>query len=256
MYRLMPFTRRALQAASALALLSAPALSAQTACVAGETTLHTGDPRLAALTPLSADTVDLVFEREGVSRPMGSYTQTAQAARVGSTRAWLFVQTSTTPGGVMLDSVWVDARSWAPLRHVAATPQHRFDVAYREGRVRGSISFGADSTRERDVPLPAGMFDYSVGAELLALGGLCPGTVLRIPGYDPTQGPREMVMRVVSAETVVIGGAPREVWNVESGTDGRIVRMQVDRATGRQLAWSVAGPGGATMRGTSRIPPR
>jgi hypothetical protein len=252
MYRLMPFTRRAL-AAAILALLSAPALRAQATCAAGATTLRTGDLRLASFTPFPDDTVDMVFEREGETRPLGTYVQHVEPARVGSARAWLFVQSAITQRGTGIDSIWVDARSWVPLRHVAVTPAHRFDVAYRDGRVKGSVVYGADSTRVRDEPLAEGLFDYSVGSTAVGAGALCPGAAVRIPGYDPATGAREVTMRVISAETVTIGGAPREVWNVETDVGDRVVRMQVDRANGRQLTWSVAGPNGVSMRGTTRV---
>lgn len=254
MYHLMPFTRRALQAAALLSLLAAPA-AAQAVCAPGASTLRTGDARLAAFTPPAADTVDMVFEREGQSRPLGTYVQHVTPATVGGTRAWLFVQTSTTPQGAALDSIWIDARTWVPLRHVAVTPQHRFDVAYRGGRVRGTVAFGADSTHERDEPLPAGMFDYSVASAAVGAGALCAGAAVRVSGYDPAGGARQrdITMRVLSAETVTIGGAPRDVWNVETDVGDRVVKMQIDRATGRQLAWSVAGPNGITMRGTTRV---
>ena len=252
MYHLMPFTRRALQAAALLSLFAAP-VAAQAVCVPSAATLRTGDPRLASFTPPAVDTVDMVFEREGQARPLGTYVQHVTSATVGGTRAWLFVQTSTTPQGTMLDSVWIDARTWAPLRHVAVTPQHKFDVAYRGGRVKGTVAFGADSTRERDEPIPAGMFDYSVASAAVGAGALCAGAAVRVSGYDPTSGPREITMRVLSAETVTIGGAPREVWNVETDIGDRVVKMHIDRATGRQLAWSVAGPNGITMRGTTRV---
>jgi hypothetical protein len=50
-----------------------------------------------------------------------------------------------------------------------------------------------------------------------------------------------------------MGGAPREVWKVEADVGDRVVRMDIERATGRQLTWSVAGPNGVTMRGTTRV---
>jgi hypothetical protein len=254
MYRLMPFSRRALRAAATLALLAAPALHAQAACAPGAVTLRTGEPRLASFTPFPDDTIDMVFEREGTTRPLGTYVQHVEAARVGAARAWLFVQTATTQRGTGVDSIWVDARTWAPLRHVAATPQHRFDVAYRDGRAKGTVVFGADSTRERDDALPVGMFDYSVGSAAFGAAALCPGVAVRIPGYDPAGilRERDIVMRVLSAGTVTIGGAPREVWDVEADVGDRVVRMHVDPATGRQLDWSVTGPNGVTMRGTAR----
>jgi hypothetical protein len=106
------------------------------------------------------------------------------------TPALLFVQRSSTPRGVGLDSIWVDARSWAPLRHVAATPGGTVNVSYRNGRIAGRVIEG-DSARTIDAEVPGGMFDYSVASMAVKSLPLCEGAVIRVAGYDAAHGPRD-----------------------------------------------------------------
>jgi hypothetical protein len=255
MYRLMPFTRRALTVAAAFASLTAaiPATAAaQGACTAGESTVRVGDPRLARFTTPALDSMEMTVEREGASRAFGTYTQHVQRVTENGTTALLFVQRSSTPRGVGLDSIWVDARSWAPLRHVAATPGGTVNVAYRNGRITGRVTEG-DSARAIDAEVPAGMFDYSVASIAVKSLPLCEGAVIRVTGYDAASGPRETVYRILRGERVEIGGAPRDVWTADVQVGERTVRMHLERATGRELDWTLSGPNGAVMRGTSRI---
>ncbi|HYH79449.1 MAG TPA: hypothetical protein VEX86_06620 [Longimicrobium sp.] len=254
MYRLMPFTRRVLTAAAVVSSLAgAPAiLAAQGACSAGEVTLRAGDPRLAGISPLPLDSMEMSMEREGANRSFGTYTQHVQRASVNGAPAHLFVQRAATPRGTSLDSIWVDARSWVSLRHVAATPGGGMNVTFQGGRVTGRVTEG-DSARQVDAEVPAGSFDYSVGSAAVKGIPLCEGAVIRVAGYDPMRGPRETIYRILRAERVEIGGAPRDVWTADVQVGDRTVRMHLDRATGRELDWSIAGPNGATMRGTSRI---
>jgi len=123
MYRLMPFTHRALAAAATLAAMAGP-LGAQAThaaaargCAAVTTTLRVGDPHLASFVPTPADTVDMVMERGGQTRN-GLFTQQTVRKQRNGRDTWLTVQSSQTPMGASLDSVWVDARTWAPIRHV------------------------------------------------------------------------------------------------------------------------------------------
>lgn len=255
MYRLMPFTRRALAAAAALSsLAAAPRLaSAQAACAAGESTIRAGDARLASFRPIAADSIDMTLEREGASRPFGVYTQHVERTTANGAAALLFVQRAQSPRGVMVDSIWVDARGWAPIRHVASTPGSHLDVAYRGGRVTGHEMRG-DTMQSIDQPIPEGTFDYSVANAAVAALPLCEGAVIRVGGYDPAAGQiRDLTFHVLGGERVPIGGAPREVWTLDAQMAGRTVRIHVDRASGRELQWAVAGPGGGTLRGTSQI---
>lgn len=255
MYRLMPFTRRALAAAAVLSSLAAALRTTvgQFACVAGEATIRAGDARLARFTPLAIDSVVMTMEREGESRAFGTYVQHVERTRVNGAPALLFVQRTATPRGVALDSTWVDARTWAPIRHVADVPGHSFDVTYRDGRVTGHGMHG-ETAQTIDQALPEGTFDFSVGSTAMRALPMCEGALLRVGGYDPATGQiREVAYRVVGAERVEIGGAPREVWTADAQTAGRTVRLHIDRATGRELQWAASGPGGATLRGVSQI---
>ncbi|HEX8906178.1 MAG TPA: hypothetical protein VF771_15120, partial [Longimicrobiaceae bacterium] len=83
MYRLMPFTRRALAAVTALScVMAAPRLlPAQAACAAGETTVRAGDPRLPGYTPRD-ENIEMTMERDGAARPFGSYQQHAERTSV------------------------------------------------------------------------------------------------------------------------------------------------------------------------------
>jgi len=255
MFRLMPFTRRALAAAATLSALAiGPRLTlAQGGCTAGETTIRAGDARLARLTAIPADSIQMTMEREGAVRPFGAYSQHVSRTSVSGRPALLFAQRGSSPRGTALDSIWVDARTWAPIRHWADTPGNRFDVSYRDGRVTGRAMHG-DTAKTIDQALPEGTFDHSVTSTAIRAVALCPGAVIRVSGYDPARGEiAETVHRVVSAESVEIGGAPRDVWAMEVAVGGRTVKMHVDRATGRELDWAVTGPGGATLHGTSQI---
>ena len=253
MYRLMPFTWRALTAAAALsALIAASDASAQEGCTAGETTVRVGDPRLARYTPIAVDSLDMVVEREGASRAFGSYAQRVHRVTENGAPALLFVQRGSTPRGVGVDSIWVDARTWAPLRHVANTPGSTVNVTYRNGRITGRVTQG-DSARAIDAEVPVGMFDYSVASAAVKSLPLCEGAVIRVSGYDAASGPRQTVYQILRAEQVEIGGASRDVWTAEVQVGDRTVRMHIDRATGRELDWSFSGPGGAVLRGVSQI---
>lgn len=254
MYRLMPFTRGALTAAAVLSALVAAsnAAAAQGGCTAGETTVRVGDPRLARYTPNAVDSMEMVVEREGASRAFGSYAQHVHRVTENGAPALLFVQRSSTPRGVGVDSIWVDARTWAPLRHVANTPGNTVNVTYRDGRITGRVTQG-DTARTVDAEVPAGVFDYSVASIAVKSLPLCEGAVIRVSGYDAAGGPRETVYQILRAEQVEIGGAPREVWTADVQVGDRTVRMHIDRATGRELGWSFSGPGGAVLRGTSQI---
>jgi hypothetical protein len=267
MYRLMPFSRRTLAAAfsaTALALAAGPlaaqaparsgahAVAAPGACVAGHSQLKVGDARLASFTPLAADTVDMVMERAGATRNALS-TEHVSRSRQGGRDAWLIVQWSQTPMGASLDSVWVDARTWAPLRHFSTFPRGRVDVTYAGGRVTGTLVRG-DTASAVDQALDAGVFDLSASADALAAVTLCPGSVVHVNSYDPAIGMRNSEYHLVGSESVEIGGRQYAAFAVETTMGPRTVRLYIDPATHHVFAWRAEGQG-ITMRGTSRFLP-
>jgi hypothetical protein len=265
MYRLMPFTGRTLAvalSAATLALAARPAAAqaaartiaatSSAACAAGETTLEVGDPRLASLTPFPADTVDMVMERAGTVAN-GQSTQHIVRSRQDGRDAWLLVQWSQTPRGVSLDSMWVDARTWAPLRHFSTYPGGSVQVTYADGRVTGTVVSG-DTTRAVDQALDAGIFDLSASADAMGAVDLCPGAVVHVSSYDPALGMRESDFRLIGNESVEIGGRQYAAFAVETKMGPRTVRLYVDPATHHVFAWRAEGPA-MTMRGTSRFLP-
>jgi len=259
MYHLMPFTRRALAAAVALAAMAAP-LTAQAThaaaapgCTAGTTTLRVGDPRLASFTPFPADTVDMVMERGGQTRN-GLFVQHTMRTQRAGRDAWLTVQNSQTPMGASLDSVWVDARTWAPIRHFSTFPGGKVDVAYGGGRVTGTLVRG-DTTKAVDQALDAGIFELSVGSDAVGAVPLCPGAVVHVSSYDPAVGMRESDFRMLGPEAVSIGGRQYTGFAIATTVNQREVKLYVDPATKHLFAWQAEG-GGVTMRGTSRFLPR
>jgi hypothetical protein len=136
---------------------------------------------------------------------------------------------------------------------VANGPGNQFDVTFRGQRVTGRQMRG-DTAKTIDRELPEGTLDYSVSNSSLRAIPLCDGVVIRAGGYDPSRDTIvETVHRVAGAERIDIGGAPRDVWTMDVTVADRTVRLHIDRATGRELDWTVNGPGGATMRGTSQI---
>jgi hypothetical protein len=256
----MPFTRRGLAAAAALAAAAGP-LAAQSArgvstapatCAPAETTLKVGDPRLASFTPFPVDTVDMVMERAGTVRS-GLFTQQAVRTRRDGRDAWLTVQVSQTPMGASLDSVWVDARTWAPIRHFSTFPGGRVDVTYGGGRVTGTLVRG-DTTRAVDQPLDAGIFEMSVSSDAVGAVPLCPGSVVRVSSYDPTAGMRESEFRMLGTESVAIGGRQYAGFAVATSVNQRTVKLYIDPATRHLFVWQAEGQG-VTMRGTSRFLP-
>lgn len=260
MYRLMPFTRRALAAAVALASAALPLAgqsarsvsTAPAACAATETTLKVGDARLASFTPFPVDTVDMVMERAGTTRN-GLFTQHAARTRRDGHDAWLTVQQSQTPMGPSLDSVWVDARTWAPIRHFSTFPGGRVDVTYAGGRVTGTLVRG-DTTRAVDQPLDAGIFELSVSSDVVGAVPLCPGSVVRLSSYDPAVGMRDSEFRMLGSESLEIGGRQYAAFAIATTVNQRAVKLYLDPANGHLFAWQAEG-GGVTMRGTSRFLP-
>ncbi|HEX8904689.1 MAG TPA: hypothetical protein VF771_07590, partial [Longimicrobiaceae bacterium] len=118
----------------------------------------------------------------------------------------------------------------------------------------GRVTKG-DTVRAVDEALPAGTLDHSVAATAVHALPFCEGAAFRFGGYDPAEGSmRDAVYHVLGAERVEIGGAMRDVWTAEVRVADRMVRMHVDRATGQELDWAMPGPGGAILRGVSRIP--
>jgi len=266
MYRLMPFSRRTLAvsfSSAALALAAGP-LAAQAsaypaantgapgACVAGHSQLKVGDPRLASFTPFAADTVDMVMERAGATRSALS-TEHVSRSRQGGRDAWLFVQWSQTPAGASLDSTWVDAGTWAPLRHVSTFPGGGVNVTYAGGRVTGTVTSG-DTTRAVDQALDAGVFDLSASSDALGVVTLCAGSVVHVTSFDPAFGMRTSDYRLIGNESVELGGRQYAAFAVETTVGPRTVRLYMDPATRRVFAWRAEGQG-ITMRGTSRIRP-
>lgn len=258
MYRLMPFTRRSLTAASlaaALAFVAGP-LAAQAAhavgCTAGESTLKVGDPRLASFTPFPVDTVDMVMERGGQVRN-GLFTQQTVRGRRDGHDAWLTVQASQTPMGASLDSVWVDARTWAPIRHVSTFPHGRVDATYAGGRVTGTLVRN-DTTTAVDQALDPGIFEMTVGSDVLGAVPLCPGAVVHVSSYDPAVGMRESEFRMLGPESVEIGGRQYTGFAVTTTVNQRNVKLYIDPANGHLFAWRAEGQG-VTMRGASRFLP-
>jgi hypothetical protein len=267
MYRLMPFSPRSLAAAVSAAALAVAAgsLTAQApashaahtaaapgACVAGETTLKVGDARLASFTPFAVDTVDMVLERGGTMANAIS-TQHTVRSRQNGRDAWLLVQWSQTPRGESTDSVWVDASTWAPLRHVSTFPGGGVNVTYAGGRVTGTAT-RRDTVRTVDEALGAGTFDLSASADAVGVVALCPGSVVHVSSYDPGVGPRESEFRMVGTESVDIGGRQYAAFVVETITPPRTIRLYLDPATRRVFAWRAQGES-ITMRGTSRSLP-
>jgi hypothetical protein len=221
-------------------------------CATGETTLKVGDPRLASFTPFPADTVDMVMERAGTSVNALS-TQHTVRSRQGGRDAWLLVQWSQTPRGASLDSVWVDAGTWAPLRHVSTFPGGSVNVTYAGGRVIGTVTSG-DTARAVDQALEGGVFDLSASVDALGAVALCPGAVVHVSSYDPAIGMRDSDYRLLGDESVEIGGRQYAAFAAETTMGPRTVRLYLDPATHHVFAWRAEGQG-VTMRGTSRALP-
>jgi hypothetical protein len=255
----MPFTWRALGAAFAAAALAGQ-LTAQAAhttvapggCAAAETTLRVGDARLASFAPTPVDTVDMVMERGGQVRN-GLFTQHTVRTQRDGRDVWLTAQSSQTPMGPSLDSVWVDARTWAPLRHFSTFPGGRVDVTYASGHVTGTLVRG-DTTRAVDQALDPGIFELSVSGDVMSAVELCPGSVVRVSSYDPAVGMRESEFRLLGAESVEIGGRQYTGFAVATTVNQRAVKLYLDPADRHLFAWHAEG-GGVTMRGTSRFLP-
>ncbi|MFL5385897.1 MAG: hypothetical protein ACJ8GN_25555 [Longimicrobiaceae bacterium] len=256
MYRLMPFTRRALAAASLALAVAAGSLTAQAAspvgCTAGESTLRVGDPRLASFTPFPADTVDMVMERGGTVRN-GLFTQQTVRSRREGRDAWLTVQSSQTPIGPSLDSVWVDARTWAPIRHFSTFPGGRVDVTYAGGRVTGTLVRG-DTTTAVDQAVDPGIFEMTVSGDVVGSVPLCPGAVVHVTSFDPAVGMRESEYRMLGTESVEIGGRQYTGFAVATTVNERTVKLYLDPANRHLFAWRAEGQG-VTLRGTSRFLP-
>jgi hypothetical protein len=266
MYRLMPFTRRSFAVAFVATLFVAIAetlaaqsprsavhpVSAAGACAAGETTLRVGDSRLASFVPTPVDTVDMVMERAGTVRN-GLFTQQTVRSRRDGHDAWLTVQASQTPMGPSLDSVWVDARSWAPIRHFSTFPGGRVDVTYAGGRVTGTLVRG-DTTRAVDQPLDAGVFELTVSGDVMSAVALCPGAVVHVSSFDPAVGMRDSEFHLLGEESVEIGGRQYTGFAVATTVNQRTVKLYLDPATRHLFAWQAEGQG-VKMRGTSRFLP-
>jgi hypothetical protein len=255
MYRLMPFNRRTAVVVAALSSLAVmPRIAAaQGACGVGEATIHAGDARLASLTPNPVDSMGMEMEQNGARRPFGTFSQHVEHATVDGQSALLFVQRGSTPRGATLDSIWVDARTWAPLRHVATGPGNTFAVTFRGGRATGRRMQG-DTMRAVSDAVPDGTLNFAVANTAIHAIPFCDGVVIRMAGYDPSTGQmRDAVFHVLEAASLEIGGEVRDVWVAELTTGGRTGRLYVDRATGRELEFAIIGPGGATLRGTSAI---
>jgi hypothetical protein len=254
MFKLMPFSRRALRAAAALAAMAPTAAAAQTACAAGETSIAVGDPRIAALVPSAADTVDMWIEHEGQVRPLGTYYLSVEPVRDGGGPAWLVVQRTEMPGRTVLDSVTVRAGTFAPLRHVASTPAHTADVRFAAGRATGTV---ADSGRARavDDAVAATAFDYSVFSMLFPALELCEGATVEFETYDITRGPVTVMATVAAPETVTLGDRAWDVWPVDVGLRQVTSRLYIDRRTRREVGWMVSLPGGRVMKGATRARP-
>lgn len=253
MMRLMPFTRGALVAAAAPTALLARDAGAQSACAAAETTLRAGDPRFAAFTPDPLDSMAMTVESGGAVQPRGVFAQHAERTRVNGAPAWLLVQRGTSPRGAAIDSIWVDARTWAPLRHAADTPGAKFDVAYRGGRVAGNAARGP-APGPVDEPVAEGVFDFSVTSVILGAVPLCPGSILHIAGYDPQEGhPRDLVYRIIGPSTVEVGGRTLRSVAVDATFDGRTVRVELDPQTHQELAFTAPLPNGAILHGATQL---
>lgn len=244
---------RALSAFALAAALLPGAAEAQGACAAGETRVAAGDARLAAFVPEAADTVDMWVERDTAVTPMGTYFQHVAPVKAGGGDAWLVVQRTEMRGRTMVDSVTVRAGSWAPLRHAAVLPGHTADLAFADGRVRGTV---ADSGRARavDTLVAPSALDYSIVSVVLPALPLCEGRVVRFDAYDVGRGPVSPTATVVGAERVTLRGKTWDAWAVDFDTGRGTSRLYVDRATGRQVGWMVRFPDGRAMKGATRLP--
>lgn len=251
MHRPTSTFRRALCAAAVLALTPALA-AAQRQCAAGETTLGVGDPRLASYTPPAADTVDMWIEQDTTVQPIGVYTQHVSRVEHDGQPAWLVVQSTAMQGREMVDSVTVRAGTFAPLRHVAATPMYSADVRFGGGKAVGTRSANGQS-QAVDAAVGAGAFDYSVVSLVLGAVPLCEGVTARLETHDITRGPVPVTVRVAAPETVTLRGRTFDVWPVDVDMGMGTSRLYVDRATGREVGWMVRFPDGRAMKGANRV---
>jgi hypothetical protein len=194
----------------------------------------------------------MVMERAGATRNALS-TEHIVRSRQGGRDAWLIVQWSQTPMGVSLDSTWVDAGTWAPLRHISTFPRGGVNVTYAGGRVTGTVTSG-DTARAVDQALDAGVFDLSASSEALGVVTPCAGSVVHVSSFDPAFGMRDSEFHMIGDESVEIGGRQYAAFAVETTVGPRTVRLYMDPATHHVFAWRAEGQG-ITMRGTSRSLP-
>ena len=222
--------------ASAIALSVAPIQPPQTSPA---DTITVGHRALGGRTPrLGVDTTEIYVDRDGKRQLIN--TGITQVTRTSDGILVVFV--SRGRNGLSLDSITIDPKTYAPLRHVETFPDKHSTLAFGNGRLTGSSK---DSTGEHavDVAVAARLFDFSVVQQISSALPLEPGYEAVILAYDVSpMKERAITYRVLSPEHITWHGGDVATWKTVMDFGTHQVTRWVDAKTRRDLQWDITAP--------------
>lgn len=200
-------------------------------------TIRVGDPTVHAALAGGVDSVDNYIVQDGERRLVVTFVQTITETPEG----YLIVQENRGANGTLrsLDSIAVARGTLATTWHGDVTPQGSRHVEFREGRMTGVTVDTLGHETPVDEPVPAGFFDYSIMTLVADRLPLSVGYEATVATYDVTRSAVYTPIEVVGVESIRVNGTEFDTWRMEVHLGEQTVTRWVDRATGKELRWSV-----------------
>lgn len=180
---------------------------------------------------------EMFMVNNGATSPGPKSTKDTREVACGNARCYLVVMASATPRGPMTDSVWIDHKSLALVRHVEVGFGNRTEVNVANGRIKGAAVDSSKSVRNIDAEAPA--FDFSVLEEILTGLPLKAGFNATVHTFDVTQGFRDVGVSVTGEERLETPKGKRDAWVVELSFSTHKATRWIDKETRAGLKWQV-----------------
>ncbi|MES2305766.1 MAG: hypothetical protein V4558_09665 [Gemmatimonadota bacterium] len=176
-------------------------------------TLRPGHRALERLTLRpSLDTVDVTLVSGTTKRPLVQTVTSITETTLGHTAAFLVTFVNASPRGAAWDSVWVDRKSFTPLRHEAGAPGNELHVR-REGDRYVGTAVDSGKTTPVNTTFAQPLLDFSVLTIVAGYLPLAPGYRTWLAAWDFAQGNERIVSVQVIGEESIAGTG--KAWKVQ-----------------------------------------
>jgi hypothetical protein len=190
--------------------------------VAGCDSVQAGDAAVSAqlLHPFTL-VRKLTLTRGDSAKPFGQQTETLTNGEHQGRQVMLDVLVFDTPNGKTVDSSWIDARTFRPLRFQSNNASRAVGLEFDDRQVRGRTTPSAGAATEINQKLKATAFEWNIFGLAIAALPLSTGYCASLPVYSDRAARAVWYKVSVVRETTIErkARADEPVWEVVAAAD-------------------------------------